>query len=282
MKQKLLSLGVFKDNEYLDKYVNLITNNKQTKKEKFITECHHIIPRVYYKSTKQRIDNSAENLVHLKYCDHVLAHCLLALSFDDTYLVSASVDSVYAVLNSFDIYSSLEEFVSEYKEVKDVLICNHYVSKDQKDKLSAISSNSRWYNNGVRETFNRVCPEGWVPGRLPVSAEVSEKVRKRSSKCRWYNNGTKCTFAEHCPDGWVPGRIMTPKLLESQKRNAESAAKKNRIPGSEDKYKPKTTARWYTDGTVERKYHENPGFPWVPGRLEATKINISKGKKTDD
>ena len=278
IKQKLLDLGVFKDNEYLDRYNDLIVKNKQTEKEKYITECHHIIPKVYYKYTKHRPDDSDENLVHLKYCDHVLAHCLLALSFSDEYLISASVDGAYAVLNSFDIYSSLEEFVAEYEEVKDILKCNHFISKDQKAKLSTISSNSRWYNNGVQETFSRVCPNGWVAGRLPVSKQMVEKTRKRSSNSKWYNNGIKCTFAEQCPDGWVPGRIMTPKLLDSQKRNAELAAQKLRIPGSAEKYKPKTSARWYNDGKREKKYDENPSFPWVPGRLDSTKINISKGK----
>ena len=66
LKQELLLLGVFKNNEYLDQYVTLIKQNKDTKKEKFITEQHHIIPRVYYKYTGQDIDNSAQNLVHLK------------------------------------------------------------------------------------------------------------------------------------------------------------------------------------------------------------------------
>ena len=37
LKEKLLSLGVFLDNEYLDFYCTLIVNNKSTAIEKFKT-----------------------------------------------------------------------------------------------------------------------------------------------------------------------------------------------------------------------------------------------------
>lgn len=33
LKEKLLGLGVFEDNEYLDFYCNLIENNRNTKRE---------------------------------------------------------------------------------------------------------------------------------------------------------------------------------------------------------------------------------------------------------
>ena len=71
---------------------------------------------------------------------------------------------------------------------------------------------------------------------------------------------------------------MTAKLLASQKRNAELAAEKLRIPGSDEKYKPKTDFRWYNDGVHEKQYDIDPGDPWVRGRLESTKNSISKGK----
>ena len=44
LKEKLLSLGIVEDNEYLDFYCTLIENNRDTKREKYKTQKHHIIP----------------------------------------------------------------------------------------------------------------------------------------------------------------------------------------------------------------------------------------------
>ena len=65
IKNKLLNLNVFIDNEYLDKYIELIEINRNTKREKFKTQQHHIIPRSYYKHNNLEIDNSKENLVNV-------------------------------------------------------------------------------------------------------------------------------------------------------------------------------------------------------------------------
>lgn len=44
LKIKLLNTGYFKDNEYLDKYCDLIFSNLETKYEKGKTQKHYIIP----------------------------------------------------------------------------------------------------------------------------------------------------------------------------------------------------------------------------------------------
>ena len=287
LKEKLLNLNIFNNNIYLDKYIELIYNNIETVKQKNITECHHIIPRLYFRYKKLSIDNSKENLVNLKYCDHVLAHCLLALSFNNEYLVSASIDSIYAVLNSFQIYKTLEDFVKDYEEVKDILKCNHFISEKQKIKLRQISAASKWYNNGEKETFNRVCPEGWVPGRLKRTAEQRAKTNKllqeRGKKCHWYNNGKVCVFVPECPEGFKPGRIMTEKLLASQKANGLKNAEKVKNDPTVKRhgpYIPISDFRWYTNGEIEIRAKECPeGF--IAGRLNQTKqkISITKTKK---
>jgi hypothetical protein len=79
LKEKLLKTGVIDDNEYLDLYVELIENNKTTKKQKNKTQRHHIIPRCYYQMMNLDIDNSNDNLVNLLYKDHLLAHYYLSL-----------------------------------------------------------------------------------------------------------------------------------------------------------------------------------------------------------
>lgn len=79
LKQKLLDTGVINDNEYLDLYINLIYDNKSTKKQKGKTQMHHIIPRYYYNMIGKEVDNSSDNLVNLLYKYHLLAHYYLSL-----------------------------------------------------------------------------------------------------------------------------------------------------------------------------------------------------------
>ena len=86
LKEKLLKLGCFDDNEYFDKYLELCLDNVNTKRTKYITNAHHIIPRKYYKFNKLEIDNSPENIVNLRYYDHILAHYYLVLCSIPGYL----------------------------------------------------------------------------------------------------------------------------------------------------------------------------------------------------
>lgn len=78
LKNKLLELNLVIDNKYLDKYVNLIESNLNTRREKFKTQRHHTVPKYYFKINNLPTDNSKENLVNLLYKDHVLAHYYLA------------------------------------------------------------------------------------------------------------------------------------------------------------------------------------------------------------
>lgn len=79
IKIKLLATNYFIDNEYLDKYCELIELNKDTKRERPKTQSHHIIPVSYFKLSELPIDNSKENRVNLLYKDHILAHYYLCL-----------------------------------------------------------------------------------------------------------------------------------------------------------------------------------------------------------
>jgi hypothetical protein len=48
LKQKLLSTNYFIDNNYLDQYVELVS--QPTEKAAFKTQSHHIIPKTYFKT----------------------------------------------------------------------------------------------------------------------------------------------------------------------------------------------------------------------------------------
>lgn len=78
LKSKLLSLEGFVNNEYLDRYVQLVERNKRTPRLAN-TNSHHVIPKSWFKINSCDIDNSLSNLVTLNYRDHVLAHYYLCL-----------------------------------------------------------------------------------------------------------------------------------------------------------------------------------------------------------
>ena len=78
LKEKLLQTGLFENNDYLDKYCDLIKVNLKKGFIKNKMQRHHIIPKSYYLYINKKIDNSINNLVNLLYKDHILAHYYLA------------------------------------------------------------------------------------------------------------------------------------------------------------------------------------------------------------
>lgn len=79
IKEQLIATNQIINNEYLDKYCNLINSNFITKKVKFKTQQHHIIPKFIYKILNKAVDNTKANVINLSYQDHCLAHYYLAL-----------------------------------------------------------------------------------------------------------------------------------------------------------------------------------------------------------
>lgn len=79
LKQTLVNLKGFEDNEFLDQYCTLIERHTRTSKRARVTNAHHIIPKSWFKINNQEIDNSLINLVNLPYREHVLAHYYLCL-----------------------------------------------------------------------------------------------------------------------------------------------------------------------------------------------------------
>lgn len=154
LKEKLLSLGIFEDNEYLDFYCILIENNKNTKKEKFKTQKHHIIPKCYYRLNNFNINNSKDNLVNLLYKDHIIAHHYLCLCIksadkllkyrlDNSFLHLIKADSTNKLkINNFDL-AALDNYQKIYEEWK---ILN---SEIQKGKPA-------WNKGLTKETDERV------------------------------------------------------------------------------------------------------------------------------
>lgn len=132
MKQKLLNFNLVINNEYLDKYVELIKKNNTTEKETFITQEHHIIPKYYFKHNNLPVDNSVENRVHLRFSDHLLAHYYLMKCSSCTEFELANANAIIKSkdnIHSIDLENWIidnEELLQEINKRRCELISLHH------------------------------------------------------------------------------------------------------------------------------------------------------------
>lgn len=56
-------------------------------------------------------------------------------------------------------------------------------SDSARKKCSEVSSASKWYNNGIIETFAVNPPDGYILGRLPVKTFTNGEIIKKCRKC---------------------------------------------------------------------------------------------------
>jgi hypothetical protein len=119
---------------YLTKYLNLIQANLTTVQVKHVTQKHHVIPVIYYKHfnpikevsgrSRNRYNQLAENdpvnfLINLKYSDHLLAHCYLALCAKQNWFKYANANMItvvskYTELETFANLEDLSDFQKAY------------------------------------------------------------------------------------------------------------------------------------------------------------------------
>lgn len=245
LKEKLLSLGVFLDNEYLDFYCTLILKNKNTKFTKRVTEKHHIIQRSYYKLTGLEIDNSAENMVYLSHFDHCLAHYYLC----ECTIGRLKYSNEYAFIKMVKIESrfdfDLEKFMKEADKYNEIYksFCQHQADLNAsacKKRGGGTTAGRKCFTNGEKIIFAAECPDGFWPSctnNKPVSAATKQKMSEAAIKrCNditykekqkaglaeyykthagvatgkvWITNGITSTYVDKnmpLPDGWRYGR----------------------------------------------------------------------------
>lgn len=79
-------------------------------------------------------------------------------------------------------------------------------SENTKEKRKQSIHKLKWWNNGVIQIRCAICPNGWLPGRLPN--QLSKAAREKCSQIgkHWYTNGKVNTMAKTCPDGYWEGK----------------------------------------------------------------------------
>ena len=186
LKEKLLSLGIVENNEYLDKYVELIESNRETKREKFKTQKHHIIPKYYYKTNHLVVDNSKSNVVEVSYKNHILLHYYLALCSIDIY----KYKSYHSFLYLYKIINNRNEIIDKNNLIIEISKLEYFDCLYQEDKKleSKNLAGGKWMTNDKTQQYVRSDriqyfeSLGYHIGKLPFSEKQYEALAKIQKK----------------------------------------------------------------------------------------------------
>lgn len=114
----LLESNICKDNDYFNKYIELIESNILTEKIVYVTQRHHIIPRFYYKDRNIPVDDTKDNIIYLKYCDHVLAHFYLAMSANNEKFRAGNLCAVRWCMRKYSLSSDERKFIEQLPDIQ--------------------------------------------------------------------------------------------------------------------------------------------------------------------
>lgn len=122
LRSMLLSFNIFLENEFFEKYINLIIDNQHTEPEKFKTQNHHVIPLHVYKYLNLPENNAKSNIVVLHYKDHILAHFYLFNCVSDRLIKRANYAALQYIIHNPQVPESESELLlklPEYQKMYD-------------------------------------------------------------------------------------------------------------------------------------------------------------------
>ena len=241
LKEKLLDIGLCIDNKYLYKNVELIESNRDTKRQKFKTEKHHIIPRKWFMLKHIEVDNSSDNVVNLLYKNHVLAHYYLykctinpisninlevfiRMTFYKIKMSNVDIDSLYNQLGD-----NIQELHEQYK------ILNSEQNRGKKPSEETLRKRSLALKGKKRSEETK------AKMRKPKSAlhiqhmreaqkcivrkpEWIQKMKESKQGVHWFTNGVINVQSKQQPEGFWLGRTQI--ISEEQKEKIRQGRKK--------------------------------------------------------
>lgn len=155
----LLQSGLVEDNDYFRAYCDLIENNLTTSKQKFKTQCHHIIPRSYYQHAKLEVNNDPSNLVNLTHSDHLKAHYLLFFCAIPTWFKENCGSALYRMSAWFP--ENIGELLPRYQELMEQT-CK---LKSERSKGRPVSEEARQKMSEAKKLYyaTHECPLKGIP-----------------------------------------------------------------------------------------------------------------------
>lgn len=289
LRDRLLSFKVFKENEFFNKYLNLITSARGTGT---LCQRHHIVPLHVYSILGLDPDNSESNLVTLKYTDHILAHYYLCNFSIDVRVRRANFASLYLIAhnphvpnNESDLLATLPEYERLYNdyiniqhqlrkgtmtgELNPFYGRSHTDATKQKirDSLSNMSDERKEYIK--QRTREANC------GRIKTEAEKQKRIDTMIAHggCGWWITEEYCKKLSESLKGknvhskgriWVNNgsecKMLEPKNLDMY---LNSGWKLGRLPISE------ATRQAYKQ---RKKSKPNTGYVWVTNGVDSHTI----------
>ena len=216
LKKLMLSIdNDFIDNEYLNKYIDLVID-ENTKKEKFITNSHHIIPRSVLKYHQIKLSNK-QNISILTIKNHIMAHyylCLCANKNTKVYylLLCALSMMIYGVnINTKDL---LKDFNSMDLNTISSLIVEKNILLGNKMKQNTHAKDKKLSKETcLKMSISRT-------GHI-TSTETKNKIAEKSLGRRWmfkdnvYSSVPKDKVEIFLNHGWIfKGRPCSEKQKE--------------------------------------------------------------------
>lgn len=205
LEQKFKETKLFPNHEFLDKYIQLILQNIDTKSEQGKTQKHHIFPKCLSKILNQEIDNTT---VNLQYKDHILAHYYLIYATNDNKLKSANIHAFNHLLKYQGHW--LDEIT-----LMDLLQKQQVVYEQSRYLRSAhskeINTGGCYVNNGKKSKHIRLdeldiyLKNGWVRGQIQDHSKMQGTIV--------INNGVnekriyKEQLSTFIATGWKKGKI---------------------------------------------------------------------------
>ena len=264
LKDYLLDFGIFYENDYLEKYVDLIESNRDRPKEKYKTNKHHIVPQSYYKRYNIVVDNSDNNIINLLYKDHILAHYYLCLCLSDNKLRWDSEYAIRYLLNN-PTFKASPEYLQERELIKSLnkyqLLheeLSHHIGDVHRGKVLSVE-------------HRKILSEA---NKKPKSLSTRRKI----SKARL---GTKCAESTKKKLSEInTGKVMS----DSTKKKISDNAKTNPNYGfkghthkedSKKKLSEKAIAQWSSESNrVEQSQRQKDRkFHWYTNGADNIQVN---------
>ena len=190
--------NLFIQNKYYTWYHQII-DKARTKNYDGYSEVHHIIPSSLGGS------DEPDNLIRLSYPEHFLCHWLL-IKFVRTKRDKVKMIWALNCMTGANDKNGRQVTSWQFDAAK----------RAAKDNMSGVNSPSygkKHFNNGIKAiqlSEGEEIPEGFVPGRLPISDETRHKLRDNTRGKKFYNNGINSIMlsdGEEIPEGFVLGAL---------------------------------------------------------------------------
>lgn len=226
----MLSTGLFEENDFFNKYCDLIEQNETTKKQRYKTQKHHIIPVVVYKIFNMDGVNKADNLVNLLYKDHILAHYYLALcAKQESFRYKMTIAIQFILGNAKHFTNNLDELthylteLSEYQRLYEeskrhsgdyIRGTTHNTTQETRDKISKANKGKVYvHKDGVvrslkPEDVDLFLENGWAYGNPNCSKRDTRKGSVIVNKDGVEKYVDKNELDIYIINGWRRGRTQ--------------------------------------------------------------------------